>query len=96
MDETYTFRSEDGIFEVTIKAEFLKTVPNPTEYAFKDLMTQHNLAQYFHNPIGPAIRILKNGYEDYWLDGKQVSPEVAEKIKHGVKFNTTMDDILND
>ena len=89
--ETYTFVSDNKIFKVTIKAEFLKIIPKPEEHVFHDLMTQHSMPQYLHNPNGPAMVVLTNGHEEYWIDGKRCTDEVAEKMKHTIKSFDTLE-----
>jgi hypothetical protein len=70
-------------------------VPKPEDVSYEQLMTDHQMASYLHNPHGPAIKILRNGYEEYWLDGKKCSEEIEKKIKHDLKFNDELNDIIN-
>lgn len=93
--EVFTFNDKQNNFQITIKSEYLKTIPNPAEYAFADLLTQHNMSPFLHNPHGPAILVIKNKHEEYWLDGKKVSPEVADKIKHNTAFHEELVEILD-
>ena len=95
MKETFTFTSLDKIFEFTIKSEFLEKVAEPTTISTLDLMTNHRMVKYLHNPFGPAIKVLTNGYEEFWLEGKRVSAEVAEKIKHNTLFTEEFNKMLD-
>ena len=95
MTETYTFISDNKIFQTTIKSEFLKIIAKPETVPYEQLMTEHGMSQYLHNPHGPAVKVLRNNYEEYWLDGKKVSEEVEAKIKHNIKFHGELEDILN-
>jgi hypothetical protein len=92
-DATHTFRSEDGIFEFTIKKEFL-AIADPSKHSTHKLMTEFKVGNYLHNPFGPAITNLKNGYQEFWLEGKRAPADVAEKIKHQTNFNNDLEQLL--
>lgn len=92
--ETVTFRTQDNMFEITVKAEFL-TIVDPAKANTHQLLTEHKLGTYLHNPQGPALKHLKKDYEEYWLEGKKVQDqETINKIKHSVKFASDMEDLL--
>jgi hypothetical protein len=95
MEEVTTVVSPCGIFQYTFKTEFLKNGVDPSKLTFFELVQKHELGRYLHNPYGPAVVSRKQGYGEYWLDGKKVSDEVAEKIKHNAKFNNTLEDLLS-
>jgi hypothetical protein len=95
MNNTHTFKSVCGRFQFTIKDSFLKKT-NPAEHDVYDLMTQHQMAEYLHNPVGPAIVVFNTTHEEYWLNGKRLDAANAEKIKHDFQFNNKVMGVLDE
>lgn len=94
--EIHTFTSICGRFQFTVKGDFIKRC-NVKEFDVYDLMTKHKMVDYLHNPAGPAIVHLKTGRTEYFINGKQLKKEDAEKIAHNYTFNNKMvDKILKD
>lgn len=92
--ETYTFVSADGELKLTVKTEFLKVEPSPEKCEALDLFAEKNIAQYLHNPTGPALVHIPNNHEEFFIDGSACSKEEAERIKHTMGFNTKLDKLL--
>lgn len=87
MSSVTSFVTNCGKYKFSVKAEFYKSCPNPTEYSIYDLMTKHKVNQYFHSTSGPALTRLKDMYEEYWVDGMKVSEEEGKRMAHNFKFN---------
>lgn len=98
MSETVTFRVGDDIdtFEVTVKAEFAQLVPNYATLDFFTLATEHGLYKFLHNPAGPAMRHFPSNEEEYWINGKGLVGQDAEKIKHAVGFHDKFEKSLSE
>lgn len=99
-DETFTFLSE-GEFQVTVKSSFLKVIPNPDKHNIVELITEHKLPNFLHNPSGPAmVRVLMDQNDplscEYWVNGQMIDdPEVIARMKHNNKFNDKFTEMLN-
>lgn len=102
---TTTFKSKDGLFEFTVKSEFVVQNPAYQEAdTIKLLSEEMNLHKYLHNLTGPAWVHLKTidpktgkNKIEYWIEGEFVELEKAEKIIHNNKFNEKFDkEILQD
>lgn len=76
-NDTYTFTDIDATFRFTVKKAFLQVCPDPAAVPRPTLFVDLKMAQYLHNPVGPAITVLASGYEEQWLDGKQVTNETG-------------------
>lgn len=95
-DVTYTFNCLDNIFTFTIKKEFLQHCAEPSKMDRNKLFTELKMGTYLHNPYGPALTVISKKYDEYWLEGKRVSEEVAAKIKHQVSFHNDLEKILTE
>jgi hypothetical protein len=93
--EIHRYKTPDGVFEIAVKSEFLKIIPDPEKHPLDKLMSDNNLANYLHNPHGPAILVLRSGYGEYWLDGKKCDEAQTERIKHNVNFHDKLENILD-
>lgn len=93
--ETFTFTAVDNQFTYTVKGEFQKKGVHGTADSL-DLMVQHEMANFLHNPVGPAIVHIKSGECEYWLNGKQLDEAESKKIEHDCKFNDKFDKSLED
>jgi hypothetical protein len=81
-------------FEVTVKVSFFKEGFDPGKITIQELLKDQELFRYLHNPAGPAIVNVKNGYKSYWLNGKPLTEEDAAKLQHNSDFNKTFDQIV--
>lgn len=95
-DTTYTFTSRCGIFTCTVKAKFLELVANPEKEDYFELLKNHNMHQYLHNPNGPALVSHVAGHSEYFIDAKRVDPDTAKKIQHSADANSEIDKIINE
>lgn len=95
---TATFIEKDGLFEFTVKIEYLKECPEPEQFNHKILCGEKNLPGYLHNPVGPAVKFLKKGVtprEEYWIDGVPLNEEESAKIEKLYKFNNKLTDFID-
>lgn len=92
--ETKSFIANGKKFQFTVKIEFFKKV-SIDAWSVYELMSKFYMADYLHNPIGPAIIHLDTGHQEFWLNGKQVPEEVASKMRHTISFNNDLMDMLN-
>lgn len=98
MDNTITFTTENGRFTVSILVTFIERNQrfNPdllTENMY-DLVNRYNIQKYLHNEIGPAIIDHKNNVVQFWIKGKQLDKETAEKMQYRISFDNKFDDFL--
>lgn len=98
MTDTYTFplTVSGKRFQFTIKSDFFtkNKVDVHTTDPF-ELISKYHLHTFLHNPVGPAIIYLDENKCEYFLDGKLVDGEDAEKIKHTSDFNNKVETFLN-
>lgn len=93
--ETYTFIDKLKEFTFTVKSEFLQNCPNPETKTSYELFDDHAIYNFFHNPEGPAMVNLKNGAEEFFINGKYVKEgEERERIKYGKNFKEGFDQAL--
>ena len=96
MSDTITFTTSDNKFQFTAKSDFLKRCPKPQEEDVYNLMTRYGLGQYIHSTTGPAVIINDENKKEYWINGKELSPEESAKIEHSHNFNSKLSDTLNE
>lgn len=96
MSEISKFTSGDNRFIFTVKSDFLAKCPDYAKIDTYELMTKYKLNQYLHNPTGPAIQRLKDGFIEYWIDGQVVPKEVGAKIAHTHQFNEKLTSVISD
>lgn len=103
--EVYTFITACGEFEVCVNENYLKKLEEqklgrPEDYDAFDLFAQHKMAEYLHNPNGPAVRHIKENFMNFYINGKQLTQEEQDKLTHNYNFNnrfekTVLDDSSN-
>lgn len=96
MSELYKFVTSNKKFELVVKSEFLKKCPKPEDFTDHDLLTIYKVNQFFNNPMGPAITRLRDGYSEYWIDGKKLSEEEGKRIAHSHAFNSKLMNEVSD
>lgn len=95
--ECYTFEDKEKKFKLSVKTEFLKKCPDPTNHTSYDLNNKFYLFKFLHHPSAPAvIRYNWDGKTDethgniftqdghrlqYWIDGKLMDVEDAPLSK---------------
>jgi hypothetical protein len=97
MSDTHTFINQNK-FQFTVKLTWYEKLVaidiKPEEERCYDLMVKYKMNNYLHNTIGPAIIVINTGAQSYWIDGKQLTEEDAEKIIHMQNFNNTLNGFL--
>lgn len=83
----YKFKTVDDKCEFAVKEEFLKRCNKPADFDAYDLMTKYQMGSYLHNPSGPAAVIPSENVLEYWISGKECTPEEGAKIAHDFNFN---------
>lgn len=103
--ETYTFKTKNKRFQITVKKEFLKECPNPEDYMSLDLNKDFYMFKYLHNETGPAvIRFKKDDLDtversEFWLDGSLLekdNPELDAQMKQKYSFNKKLTELINE
>jgi hypothetical protein len=100
MSDIYTFTTKDKKFQFSVKHVFYQRFANVNDFPIGDepvysLMTKYKMAEYLHNPSGPAIINKETGIMSYWINGKQLSEKDGKRIQHEADFNNNIQDILN-
>ena len=109
-NNTVTFTDKDGLFEFTVKKEFLEKCPNPSEHDLEALTVTFSHQKFLHNPAGSAVNYLEklpkevkeklnsidetSGLKAYWLDGTLLKGEERKKFIHDTQFHTTFHESL--
>lgn len=91
--ELYTFLDCSGQFQFTVKTEFLNRCYRPNDYDTYTLNNTYYITKWLHNPSGPAVVDTVNKTQQWWINGKLIPQEEAERMMHRLKFN---DKLLND
>ncbi len=81
MNKTITFKDVENKFQFTVMKNFLNKCSNSSQYEAMDLLHNYKINYYFHNPNGPAIVRLRDGAEEYWLNGKWFKDEFEWKLE---------------
>lgn len=93
---TKTFTSCDGFFTVTVTTEFFNNCAEYEKRDMWDLINQYDLIKYLHNETGPALIDHKSQQYEYFINGKTVSEEMIKEMQHTQKFNSKLEDLLNE
>lgn len=98
VSDHYEFVEKDGIHRISVKKEFLATLPDkPENIMLYELFENYNIQKFFHNPVGPALVNLKfpGVSEEYFINGEHITDEEqVAKIKHNNAFNQNFDQML--
>lgn len=92
--ETFTFVDKSGLFEWTFKREALKNFDILKDATWENLH-QYKFQEFLHNTKGPAVRHTKVPFEQYYINGKLLSDEEAEKMKHDIQFHEKFDKVID-
>lgn len=91
-DETFTFTTQDGRFQFTVKKEFV--VNNNPNGSLYDLMITGKMPQFLHNPSGPALINLTTNRKEFYLNGRACDDETRKRIEHNTNFKDKFMDML--
>lgn len=98
-EETITVVDEKGIFEWTFKRTALKNFDVTLKPPTWEELYQNKFQEYLHNMNGPAVRAIggpaAGQFEQYYINGKLLSDEETEKMKHDLKFHKKLDDVID-
>lgn len=93
------FTSDCKKFEVCVKPEFLEknnlTKEDLEKTAWFILISEKGIMPFLHNPTGPALHNKPLNHSLYFINGKPVTDEELEKMKHSINFNDKLDQTLN-
>lgn len=101
-NSTWTFIENTGQIEITVKQEFqdeLKknnvvikdNVPDCTSF---ELFTKYNMKNFLHNPIGPALTIIKPQHKAFFINGTELDLPQAKKLLNDASFHKDVDALV--
>lgn len=85
-----------NVFKFSIKTELLEKCPNPKEKQVEELFNNFNIAGFVHNEAGPALINMVADREEFYMNGKEVDPEMVKKMKHNSEFVSKFDRLINE
>lgn len=99
MSDTHTFSFTDpknpqDKYTFTVKSTFLEKCPSPETADPYELETKYSISEYFHNQLGPAM-VYPDKTEEYWVDGRALDEQETEKLKHSIRFNNKLEEIIS-
>lgn len=90
MSEVHKFSDKEKAFNFSVKKEFLQNAAQPETFDVFELLVEKKMAEYLHNPAGPAIIRNNDGYMEFWLNGIQATEEETKKLAHNYNFNNKL------
>lgn len=97
-EPTVTFRCLDvdgNEHEVSVKSGWFRQEPKPDiTKNIQQIIIDHNILPYLHNPVGPAMTNLTTSVKKYFLNGKPLTDEEGAKLQHNHDFNEGLAEVL--
>ncbi len=98
--DTVTFQDKDKEVEYTVKREFLEQFKDVTEKPYEmdnfTLFTKYYIPKFLHNPVGAAVKIVKTGDYEYWINAEPLTEEEAKRMENNLSVQTDIKSIVNE
>ena len=82
-------------YSVTVKSGWFRQEVKPdTTKTIQQIVIDHNILPFLHNPVGPAIENIHTGYRCYFINGRPLTEEEGKKLQYNVDFGNSVEEIL--